>query len=391
MKWLGDHPFHTLLVLTEKPGDWAIWKLIPVPVLVATSAGLLWARTTEVLAWGWTIAILLLGCAIADYVLLAVLPRRGLSYGPVQPPWLGLILVRGLVTVLVAPWLPRWPVAAFLSVAFLQVALWAIAVYGTVIEPFRLRVTHLEVTSPKLADDGILRLVQLSDLHVERLTRRERALPEMVASLEPDAILLSGDFLSTSYRSDQQALSDLRALLEQLAAPRGVFAVWGTEHVDIPSFLRPALTDLGITILEGQGAELNSEKQKVWLMGVNSHLDVDESKEELRRLFASAPPEAFVLLLHHTPDLMPTASALGVDLYLAGHTHGGQWRIPGFGAVLTSSRYWKRYESGAYLERSTQLYVNRGLGMEGFGTPRARFFCSPEIVSIRLTGTPGAR
>ena len=92
------------------------------------------------------------------------------------------------------------------------------------------------------------------------------------------------------------------------------------------------------------------------------------------------------MLLYHTPDLMPQASDLGVDLYLAGHTHGGQWRLPGFGALLTSSIHWKRYESGLYREGDTRLYVSRGLGMEGFGTPRARFFCPPEVVEILLTG-----
>jgi predicted MPP superfamily phosphohydrolase len=92
------------------------------------------------------------------------------------------------------------------------------------------------------------------------------------------------------------------------------------------------------------------------------------------------------VLLHHTPDLMPQAVSLGVDLYLAGHTHGGQWRLPGFGAILTSSRYGKRYEAGHYHEAGTHLYVSRGVGMEGFGAPRARIFCPPEVVSITLSG-----
>jgi predicted MPP superfamily phosphohydrolase len=96
-------------------------------------------------------------------------------------------------------------------------------------------------------------------------------------------------------------------------------------------------------------------------------------------------------LLYHIPDLMPQASSLGVDLFLAGHTHGGQWRLPGFGAILTSSQYWKRYEAGHYQEAGTHLYVSRGLGMEGFGTPRARFFCPPEVVALALSGTAERR
>ena len=87
------------------------------------------------------------------------------------------------------------------------------------------------------------------------------------------------------------------------------------------------------------------------------------------------PPEfpkkvgAFTILLYHMPDLMPEAEAQGIDLYLAGHTHGGQWRLPGYGALITSSIFGKRYEMGHYTEGGTQLYVSRGLGMEGLFSP----------------------
>ena len=77
---------------------------------------------------------------------------------------------------------------------------------------------------------------------------------------------------------------------------------------------------------------------------------------------------------------MPDAVETGVDLYLAGHTHGGQLRLPLFGALVTSSDFWKRYEAGRYREGQTTLYVSRGLGMEGLGAPRARFLAPPEIV-----------
>jgi uncharacterized protein len=126
---------------------------------------------------------------------------------------------------------------------------------------------------------------------------------------------------------------------------------------------------------------------RLWLMGVSCTRDRIADEAKVRALLADAPVEAFTLLLYHTPDLMPQVTPLGVDLYLAGHTHGGQWRLPGFGAILTSSHYWKRYEAGHYHEGNTDLYVSRGLGLEGFGTPRARLFCPPEVVSVTLSGT----
>jgi predicted MPP superfamily phosphohydrolase len=83
---------------------------------------------------------------------------------------------------------------------------------------------------------------------------------------------------------------------------------------------------------------------------------------------------------------MPQAIEHGIDLYLCGHTHGGQVRLPVIGAVLTSSRLGRRYVMGHYHEGRTHLYVSRGVGFEGLGAPRVRLFCPPEITLITLGG-----
>ncbi|MCJ7739225.1 MAG: metallophosphoesterase, partial [Anaerolineae bacterium] len=101
----------------------------------------------------------------------------------------------------------------------------------------------------------------------------------------------------------------------------------------------------------------------------------------LDQLLEADSEACFTVLLYHTPDLMPEAAAAGVDLYLCGHTHGGQIRLPLFGALVTSSRFWKRYEMGRYEDGRTTMYVSRGIGMEGLGAPRARFLAPPEIVA----------
>jgi hypothetical protein len=89
--------------------------------------------------------------------------------------------------------------------------------------------------------------------------------------------------------------------------------------------------------------------------------------------------------LYHSPDLAEAAAQAGVDLYLAGHTHGGQVRLPGWGALVTMSAYGKRFEAGQYRLGPTTLYVSRGIGLEGLRLPRVRFLCPPEIVSIQLS------
>lgn len=387
MSWLGENPFHTLLLLTETPARWAAWQIAPVSVVLAAGAGLLWSRVTGEPILGWVVALGLVALALADWGLLALLPRLGVSFGAVQPPWLGLVVLRWSLTICALPLTGRWPFQTLVILALVQIAGSVVAAYGMLVEPFRLQVSEVEISSVKFANPGRpLRLVHLSDLHVERLTRRERALPDLVADLEPDLILITGDFLSTSFNTDPVTLTDLRGLLAQLRAPAGVYAVWGTAEVDLPDLLRPLLDDLGIVILEEQVAEVKIHDQRLWLVGLTSTHDPVVDGIKLRALLEVVPPEGFTLLLYHMPDLMPQAAEAGVDLYLAGHTHGGQWRVPGFGAILTSSRFWKRYEAGHYRQGSTHLYVSRGIGLEGFGTPRARLFCPPEVVLLTLSG-----
>jgi predicted MPP superfamily phosphohydrolase len=392
VKGLGDNPFHTLLLLTEKPGEWAPWQVAPVPLALTAVSGLIWTRSTGEAVWGWAVGLGLLFFAAADWGLLALLPRLGVSFGAVQPPFLATALLRSIVAMLAAIPGAWWPVPALLALLLVELLVFGLAAYGTLVEPFRVQVTHLEVCNAKLSNPGShLRIVQISDLHVERLSRRERNLPALVAELAPDLIVLTGDFLSTSYNDDPQALADLRTVLEQLQAPAGIYAVWGTIEVDLPHLLRPLLDELGIVVLEEGVARVPRGDEKatdpdLWLVGLSCTRDLADAGARLRALLGELPPEAFSLLLYHTPDLMPQAAALGIDLYLAGHTHGGQWRVPGLGAILTSSQHWKRYEAGLYHEGDTTLYVSRGLGMEGFGTPRARFFCPPEVVSITLCG-----
>jgi predicted MPP superfamily phosphohydrolase len=387
VKRLGPKPFHTILLLTEKPAEWAAWQIAPIPLALAALAGLVWASRGGDAAWGWGAGLGLLAFALADWGLLASLPRWGLSYGAVQPPLLALTVLRWAITLIAVLPAARWPLPSLLALALVQLSISALIAYGTLVEPFRLQVTRLQLATAKFSNPGSsLRIVQISDLHVERLTRRDRRLPSLVDGLSPDLIVLTGDFLSTSYRTDPRALEDLRQLLAQFHALDGIYAVWGTIEVDLPDVLRPLLDDLGIVVLEDEAIERTVDGRRLWLMGVYCTQDLDIDGAKLRELLAGAPPDALTLLLYHTPDLMPQAAALGVDLYLAGHTHGGQLRLPGVGAILTSSAYRKRYEAGHYHEGDTHLYVSRGLGMEGFGTPRARLFCPPEVVSVELSG-----
>jgi predicted MPP superfamily phosphohydrolase len=256
---------------------------------------------------------------------------------------------------------------------------------GFLIEPFSIQVTRHEFSSGRLSAQGRpLRIVHLSDLHVERTTIRERKLVPLVDELQPDLILLTGDYLNLSYLYDETAQQDFRALASQLHAPYGVYAVRGS--VDSPALTEHLFADLDIVVLENESVRLDIEGQEIYLVGVACSHDLSIDIPRLDEALKGVPSDSFKILLYHSPDLIEAVSERGIDLYLAGHTHGGQIRLPLYGAIATSSIYGKRYEAGLFQEKQTHLYVSRGIGLEGSAAPRARFFCRPEVAVHTLRG-----
>ncbi len=344
----------------------------------------------------WHGVAALSGFLVLDWLFLALLPRLGLSFGPVVPPLVALAFLRWLIVLLLAlPWRRlRAPTSKSVSVAL--TVMWALNITlslcffeGLYIEPFRLTVTELAVDGPAILPDRPLRIVQLSDLHVERTTRRERDILAKVAALHPDLIVLTGDYLNLSYLSDPTALADARDFLAQLHAPYGVYAVTDSG-VDPAESMRVIFAGQPITVLYDETVCLPFDGADLCLTGIQSHRNAfQRDLAVLESLSAQTPPDAYNLLLYHPPDLAESLSGTGIDLYLAGHTHGGQIRLPFYGALVTFSAHGKKYEMGRYMLGETTLYVSRGLGMEGSGAPRARFLCPPEIVVVDVGGGNG--
>ena len=382
-----NNPLHHALLTVHKLARVPLVIVLAALFLAALVQGLWW----QVWAGDAPAAVALalyFGFALLDWTMLALLPWQRRSFGPTAPPLLALSLARwgldaslGLLTLIGPP--AGWLLFAALV---LNAAAAALAVYATWVEPFRLGVTHLTLTTDRLPAGARLRLVQLSDVHMERATARDRAVLRRVQDLAPDLILLTGDFLNLSYVGEPTAMAHFRAWAGQLQAPLGIFAIQGTPPVDPDDLMGSLFDGLPIRLLRNEHVTLPVENGgQVVIAGVGAGMTLNEDRARFQHTFADMPA-GFRLLLYHLPDLMPEAVAEGVDLYLAGHTHGGQLRLPLFGAVITSSSYWKRYEMGLYREAKTTLYVSRGLGMEGMAAPRARFLCPPEIVCINLRG-----
>jgi len=324
----------------------------------------------------WAKALLLLGFFLGDWLLLWALPVAGRSFGPLQPPALLLALMRLPFAFLPGPW--AW---------LMQGLGTGLAYYAFWIEPHTPRLTLQRLTSNKLPPGTRLRLLQLGDLHLERLSPRERRLNRLLEDLRPDVIVFTGDFLSLSRVHDPESWADVRSLIDAWRAPLGVFVVTGSPPVDEPEVVERLLAGMThIRCLHDERIALGDEAMQIDLLGLDCSHKPHVDGPKLARLVAAGPPSRFTLLLYHSPDLAPEAEALDVDLMLSGHTHGGQVRLPWFGALYTSSLYGKRYESGRYALGRGVLYVSRGIGMEGKGAPRVRFLCPPEVVLWEIEG-----
>ncbi len=373
---------------------------LPTPVLALSLAALsvgaarLWMATTHSIALGYGVGVGLATFMIGDWIMLAWLPRAGRSFGPVGLTLLALAFARWALFVATA-WIPSTQELPYSTAALAVIG--NLALTGNVLdslwaEPFRLDVTRLEIQSPRLAGYPPIRVLHLSDLHVERITARERRLLELVEELRPDLIVFTGDLLNLTFLDDARAQSDCRELLSRLRAPLGVYAINGSPSVDRPHVVCKVLDGLDIRHLDNRVEPLRllpEDEPALALVGVTCTNDAARDAKTLSQVMTGVPNNPstpFTLLLYHSPDLMPEAARAGVDLYLTGHTHGGQIRLPLIGAIVTSSIYWKRYEMGLYTEGHTRLYVSRGIGMEGLGAPRARFLCPPEIELFELRG-----
>jgi predicted MPP superfamily phosphohydrolase len=144
---------------------------------------------------------------------------------------------------------------------------------------------------------------------------------------------------------------------------------------------------LPISLMVNESTIVRLDNQRtIAILGLDCSHHLATDAAALARLVSTSPNHKPSVLLYHAPDLMPEAARHGIDLYLCGHTHGGQVRLPGFGAILTSSQLGKRYEMGLYREGQTSMYVSRGVGLEGLSAPRVRFLAPPEITLITLQG-----
>lgn len=254
--------------------------------------------------------------------------------------------------------------------------------WGFLVEPDDPQLERLELPIPELS--APVRLVQLSDLHLDGREERLAHALALVEEAAPDLIVLTGDYLNDeAYR---QSLAQAGRRLVRIAGEGAVFAVGGNFDGRLgDGGSLTVLAQAGVQVLDGTGVVFTRNGAALQIFGMSHTFDYSDCDESLSELAAQVQPGVPAVLLYHEPSLALSPGAEAFALQLTGHTHGGQVRLPGIGALITLARHGRRYQAGLYpLGAGRWLYVNRGLGLEPRPAPQVRFLCRPEVTVIEL-------
>jgi predicted MPP superfamily phosphohydrolase len=223
---------------------------------------------------------------------------------------------------------------------------------------------------------GRVRLIQVSDLHLSNFNRYFARVARQVASLRPDLIVLTGDYLE-----EERNIRGVLGFLKELHAPHGIYAVQGNweywSRLEGEN-LRRHFAGVGVKLLINERADLEINGRALSILG----LDYPSSTDHLQQLLQEIDPQRFNLLLSHVPAFAHELLNEHVSLVLSGHTHGGQVRLP-YLPPFYLPRYSGRFVAGFYhvSRHRTPLYVNRGIGTSVLPL---RFLCRPEIAVFEL-------
>jgi predicted MPP superfamily phosphohydrolase len=211
------------------------------------------------------------------------------------------------------------------------------------------------------------RICQLSDIHVGSFMPVEeiRKYVAIANSQKPDMVVLTGDFVTFDPATENAAVEALRGL----RAPYGVWGslgnhdAWAGVEESISELFRQA----GVRILRSEGVSIAAHGESFQLLGVDFESPhrfgpTPATPHVLADIEGLLDPHRVKILLSHNPDTFPRAAELGIDLSLAGHTHGGQAALEFISPEIAPSRLVTPYVAGRFERNGAQLYVNRGIG-----------------------------
>jgi predicted MPP superfamily phosphohydrolase len=278
---------------------------------------------------------------------------------------------------------PVWKKRIRVSLALIPLLLCSLGFWSVFIEPNRL-ITHqetirIETWPPELSG---LRVAVLSDIHAGGAfidDKKLRQIVERTNQLQPDLIVIMGDYMSSgSWHSERMEPEVLGAVLKDFRAPLGVYSVLGNHDWWYSGQkVRRSLELNGIKVLDDEVVELKWRNTSFWLAGL---ADLWTRPQHISETISKIPQGQAVIAMTHNPDIFHRLPP-GVQLLLAGHTHGGQVNFPFIGRPIEPSEFGQRFAAGHVFEDGHHLFVTTGIGTSILPI---RFRVPPEIVLLTI-------
>ena len=269
--------------------------------------------------------------------------------------------------------------------------------YAYFIEP-QLLVTNkktLHIKNWNPAFDNF-KIVAVSDIHGGSNGVTEDKLRQIVFLINEqnaDLVVFLGDYVSQQSGDFSQVKMPIETIAENLKGIRakyGVYAVLGNhDGLFDKQRIVAELERVGIDVLQNEIKVINKDNRNLRFLGLNDHLGLftwSTFDGEVRKIVAQTESDGDIIVLQHSPDVLEGLNynkSLGTDfkLMLAGHTHGGQIRLPILGAPIIPSTYGQKYARGHILEKGVDLFVTTGIGTSGLPL---RFGVPPEIAVLEI-------
>ena len=242
------------------------------------------------------------------------------------------------------------------------------------LEPI-VRNVRLEFEDLPQSFDGF-RILHLADLHIDGVDGLAEVVAELVAGLDVDLCVMTGDYRFEADGSCNAIYPKLRIIFSSIQAKDGIVGILGNHD---ESTIAVELQNLGVRMLINAAFEITRGGESLWIIGVDDpHC---YGCNDLGDALEAVPTDGFKLLLAHTPEIFDEAAGSGIRLYVCGHTHAGQIRLPAIGGIFKNADCPRSYAHGEWQHGAMLGHTSAGVGCSLLPV---RYNCAPEIPVIEL-------
>ncbi len=216
-----------------------------------------------------------------------------------------------------------------------------------------------------------LRVLHLSDIHVDGIPDNGETLAKIISHLDYDLCVITGDYRFLSYGDCLPTINKMKGIMAAVNCTYGTVGILG-NHDSIN--MVPELEAMGIRMLINESQKLVIDRDSIWIAGVDN--PSFHTCASISGALKHIHEDDFTIFLAHSPGLLREAKRKRVDYYLCGHTHGGQLCLPGGRPIVTKAKCERLYSVGAWNFKGMNGYTSRGAGASGLPI---RLFCPPVI------------